>query len=506
MNKAYREVEQHMRETSAIGSAAGLVGWDQETMMPPKAAGSRAEQSAALAGVIHEKIVDPAIGRALKSLSKNPKDMSEAEKVCVREWLRDYMRAVKVPTELVQEIARVTTLAHEAWIRARKTSDFKVFAPWLEKIMRLTRKEAEHIGYEEHPYDALLDHYEPGMTVRQLDPVIAALQRGLAPIAKRLIGSKERPDTSLLRRRYPEADQEAICREVIKLMGLDMDAARLDRSAHPFCCGIAPTDVRITTRFDERWLPQALYGVIHESGHALYEQGLPEKSFGTPLAEGVSHGIHESQSRLWENLIGRGLPFVRLIHPMLKKRFPSQLSGVSARDLYRALGRVKSTPIRVEADEVTYNLHIALRYKLEKGLLVGKIKVRDLPGLWNEGMKELLGIKPRNDAEGVLQDTHWSQGLIGYFPTYLIGNLAAAQLWAAIRREVPCAEAMIARGKLSPVLEWLRTRIHRHGRRFSPAALIERATGESLNQRHFLDYIKTKYGGIYGIGEWTQAR
>ncbi|MBN1282651.1 MAG: carboxypeptidase M32 [Proteobacteria bacterium] len=499
MNRDYLEIERHMKEASAIGSAAGLLGWDQETMMPPKAAGSRAEQSAALAGVIHDKIVDKRIGRLLKGLARRPGRLSPDRRVCVREWLRDHTRAAKVPRELVQELARVTTLAHQAWIKARRARDFKAFSPWLRKVVALIRREAECVGYKGHPYDALLDQYEPGMTVEKLDPIVRGLAEGLAPIAKRLLASKNHPDNSILKRGYPEREQEALCRDVMEMLGVDAEASRMDRSVHPFCCGIAPTDVRITTRYDERWLPAALYGVIHESGHALYEQGLPAKHLGTPLAEAVSLGIHESQSRFWENVVGRSLPFARLIVPMLRKRFPRQMAKASPEEFYRALCRVKSTPIRVESDEVTYNLHIVLRYGLEKDLIAGEIGVDDLPGLWNEGMASLLGITPGDDAQGVLQDTHWSDGLIGYFPTYLIGNLAAAQLWARMRRDIPRAEAMIARGRLEPILGWLRERIHRHGRRYRTSELLERATGEPLDQRHFLDYVESKYGSIYGM-------
>ncbi len=502
MNTLYQACLSQMRETSAIGSAAGVVSWDQETMMPPAADGVRAEQMAALAGVIHERIVDPRLGKNLRALTKRPAGLTGAQRACVREWLRDHERSAKVPAVLVQEIARTASLSQAAWIKARKASDFAAFAPWLKKMVELKRREAKAIGYKKHPYDALVDGYEPGMTVAQLDPIIGGLLQGLVPIVKAIAHAPRKNSDALLRKDFPEAGQEAIGREVMQAIGVDLDASRLDRSAHPFCCGMAPTDVRITTRYATNWLPQALYGVIHESGHALYEQGLPVKHFGTPLCEAVSLGIHESQSRLWENVIGRGLPFVQFLLPRLRRLFPRQLKGVTAQEFYRAVNRVGASPIRVEADEVTYNLHIALRYELEKGLLEGSIRVPQLPKLWNARMRSYLGITPRNDAEGVLQDTHWAQGLIGYFPTYLLGNLNAAQLWMALRRDVKGVDSRIRSGDFSPILGWLRTNVHQHGRRYRPAELIRRATGRAPDPNFFLDALRAKYGEIYGIQRW----
>jgi carboxypeptidase Taq len=470
--------------------------------MPEAAAEARAEQLAALSGTIHEKITDPGLGRKLKNLRKNAAGLTSDERACVREWLRDHEMAVKLPEELVREMARVAALAQKAWIEARKRSDFKAFAPWLEKTIELKRREAKALGYKGIPYDALLDTYEPYMTAAELDPIIDELREGLVPIIRAIRESKRKPSGEVLTRHYPETDQEALCHEVMGAIGVDQKASRLDRSVHPFCCGMAPTDVRITTRFAKRWLPQALYGVIHESGHALYEQGLPFKHYGDPLGEAVSLGIHESQSRMWENLIGRSRPFVDFLMPKLRRRFKSQLKGVSAGEFYRALGRVKSTPIRVEADEVTYNLHILLRYEIEKGLIDGSIKVKELPKLWNDRMRHYLGITPKDDAHGVLQDTHWASGLVGYFPTYLLGNLYASQLWDRMRKDVPGIERKIAAGRFAPILGWLRKKVHVHGRRYPPVELIRRATGKAPSATYFLDYLRRKYGEIYGISSW----
>lgn len=503
MNPTYQKLLAQMKEISALAQVGGLLSWDQETMMPPAAAAARAEQSAAQAGVIHEKFTAPGVGEWLRELAAAPEKLSEDERVCVREWLRDYDKATKLPGELVRELASTASLAQEAWVKARKASDFSAFAPWLAKTIDLKRRQAKAYGYQGSPYDALLDDYEPGATVAKLDPLFEELRRGLVPIAAAIRNSKAAIDATLLMRRYPEAKQEALAREVMGRLGVDENATRLDRSAHPFCAGIAsPFDVRLTTRYDERWLPGSLYGVIHESGHALYDLGLDTKHAGTPLAEPVSLGIHESQSRFWENIVGRSRPFLRFLLPRLKRRFPRELRGAGVEALYRAVNRVAPSCIRVEADEVTYNLHVVLRYEIEKGLLAGELAVPELPSLWTEKMKALLGVRPKNNAEGVLQDVHWSSGLVGYFPTYTLGNLCAAQLWSAMRKDIRGAEGRIARGEFAPILSWLHEHIHRHGRRYDSAELIRRATGEEPDARHFLAYLREKFGGIYRIDRW----
>ena len=497
--ETYSRCLQRMKEIAALGAAAGLLGWDQETMMPKRASKARAEQSAALAGVIHERFIHPSIGEMLRQLADSPSDLAADHWVNVREWLHDYEKATRLPTELVKELAKTATLSQRAWITAREKSDFGIFSPWLKKMIGLKQRQAEAYGYEDIPYDALLDDYERGMTDKLLRPVIEEVRKGLVPMVAAIGESKLRPDVSFLARSYPEPKQEELCRELMAAMGVDEKASRLDRSVHPFCCGLDPTDVRITTRYNKKWLPQALYGVMHESGHALYEQGLEEKHSGTPLGEAVSLGIHESQSRLWENMIGRSRPFVSYIFPRLKKRFPTSLRGVGPEGFYRAINRVVPSPIRVEADEVTYNLHIALRYEIEKGFIAGEVRVDELPELWIEKMKRYLGIRPKNDAEGVLQDTHWAQGLVGYFPTYLLGNLYAAQWWHKLSKDIRVAEKKISRGEFGPILDWLRRNIHRHGRRYNAMELVERVTGRPLGASYFLNYLKKKYGRIYGV-------
>lgn len=488
-----------MKEISALAQAAGLVGWDQETMMPEKGTEARAEQEAALSGVIHEKIIDPKLGEMLRKLASESATLTEDERVCVREWLRDHEKSAKLPADLVRELSRVASLSYNAWVKARKESDFELYAPWLEKTLELKRRQADAVGYKNIPYDALLDDYEPYMTAEELDPIVNEARKKLVPIVQAICDSKVKIDGGVLTRRYPEAKQEELGRELLVALGLDMKAARLDRSVHPFCAGIAPGDVRITTRYDEKFLPESLYGVIHECGHALYDQGLDVKHLNTPLSEPVSLGIHESQSRLWEKIIGQSREFVSFVYPKLKKRFASQLKGFGPEKFYLAINRVEPSLIRTEADEVTYNLHVALRYELEKALIAGEIKVNDLPGIWNDKMEEYLGVRPSNDAEGVLQDIHWPHGSFGYFPTYLLGNIYAAQQWATICKKISGVKSKIARGDFAPILKWLNENIHRHGRRYTPVELIRVATGESPDAKYFIGYLKSKYGEIYKI-------
>jgi len=488
-----------MKEISSLSQVFALLHWDEDTMMPERGIDSRAEQAEALSGIIHEKIVSRSLGESLRALSADSSKLSEGERVCVREWLRDHDRSVKLPEKLVRELSSTATLSRKAWMEASRASDFAIFAPWLGKTVELKRRQAECLGYSGVPYDALLDDYEPHMTVAELDPIMENLRAGLVPLVAAIADSGVKNDLRALSLRYPAEKQEIVAREVMSAMGVDSTASRLDRSAHPFCSGISPTDVRITTRYNEKLFTSSLYGVIHESGHALYELGLPGEHARTPLAEAVSLGIHESQSRFWENVVGRSLPFVSWMMPKLKKLFPRQLRGIGAASFYRAINAVRPTSIRVEADEVTYNLHVVLRYEIEKALISGEAEVSGLPSLWNDKMREYLGIEPEDDASGVLQDIHWPSGLFGYFPTYSLGNLYSAQWWHRIRRDVSGVDKMIARGDFKPILSWLRSNIHSQGRRYPASELVVKATGRPLDAGHFICYLNEKYGDIYGV-------
>lgn len=500
--KAYPELIRRLREIHTLRGISAVVGWDEQVFMPPKGGEARAKHSALLATLEHDRQADPALGECLRACTNDPK-LSPAQKALVREARRDYDKATKIPGALVREISEVSVKAHAVWVEARKRNSFRSFAPLLSRLVRLRKDEAKALGFPKGgvAYDALLNQYEPGATVRELDPIFAQTREMTIAVLRRIAESRprlRRPDISILKRRFPIEGQEKLCSLLLNFMHFDLKAGRLDRSVHPFTTGIDIQDVRITTRYEERWLPGSLFGTIHETGHALYEQGLPLAHAGTPLGEFLSTGLHESQSRLWENQIGRSRAFWTFLFPKLRGLFRDTLKNVSLDDFYASINVVRPSFIRVEADEVTYNLHIIVRYELEKALFAGDIEVKDLPIVWNAKMKEYLGIVPRTDAEGVLQDTHWSLGSFGYFPAYLLGNLYAAQWMATLHRDFPDLDKRLARGDFLTVKKWLNEKIHRHGRRYSASELCRRVSGETLNPEHFGKYLKVKYGLLYG--------
>jgi carboxypeptidase Taq len=452
-----------------------------------------------MSGLTHDKFVSDEIGTLLDELAgpASTGALGPERAANVREVRRLYDREKKLPTELVQEIARTQSLAHEAWIAARKKSDFESFAPWLEKNIALQKKVAELVGYEKEPYDALIDMYEPGARAEEIAPVFRALREKTVPLVRAIAGTGRKP--AKIEGTFPEAKQREFAMLVARDMGFDFDAGRLDTSAHPFCSGLSPLDVRLTTRYDETDFRGALFGTMHEAGHGLYEQGFDPRHTYTPMAEAASTAIHESQSRMWENLVGRSRAFWTHYYPKLRAFFPGALDRLSLDDFYFAVNEVEPSFIRTEADEVTYNLHIMVRFEIEHGLFSGKISVSELPSLWNRKMEEYLGITPPNDAQGVLQDTHWSIGLFGYFPTYALGNLYAAQFFEAAKREIPDLEGKIARGDLLPLREWLRKRIHERGMFHRPKELCREVTGTTLDAGHFTRYLETKFGALYGL-------
>lgn len=492
--KAYPELIRRLHEIHTLRGISAVVGWDEQVSMPPKGNEARAKHSALLATLEHDRQTDPALGECLKACANDGK-LSPVQQALVREARRDYDKATKIPGELVREISELSVKAHAVWVEARKKNDFPSFAPLLSRLVSLRKQEAAALGYPKGgvPYDALLDQFEPGATVREIDPIFTRT-REITIAALRGIGkSGRKPDVSILKRRFPIEAQEKFSRLLLDVLHYDQQAGRLERSVHPFTTGIGIQDVRITTRYEERWLPGGLFGTIHETGHALYEQALPLAYAGTPLAEALSMGFHESQSRFWENQVGRSLPFWKFLFPRLKRFFPEALARVGLDDFYAAINAVRPSVIRVEADEVTYNLHIIVRYELEKALFANDLSVKDLPAAWNSKMKDYLGVVPRNDAEGVLQDIHWSSGSFGYFPTYLLGNLYAAQWMATLRKDFPDLDKRLARGDFLTVKKWLNEKIHRHGRRYPAAELCRRVSGETLNPEHFAKYLKTKF-------------
>ncbi len=498
MAKTYESLVTHLAECQSLSSTIALLEWDQETLMPHRGAARRADQLEVLSRIQHQKKTDRKVDDWLRELEARSAATPE-EKAVVRETRRLYDRDVKLPADLVAELAKTRSLATEVWKEARKKNDFPAFAPWIEKLFDLSRRKADAIGHGGTRYDALLDEYEPGMTSAALTAVFAELRKGLVPIVEAIRGSSRRPDTKALAGTYPAASQEAFCRRIAADIGFDFEAGRLDRSAHPFCTGFAPEDVRITTRYDEKDFRGALFGVIHEAGHAMYEQGLDPALATTPAGLARSLGVHESQSRLWENQVGRSRPFWKRWYPELAKAFPDPFSRVDPETFHFAINEVRPSLIRVEADEVTYNLHVILRFDIERDLVAGTLPVKDLPALWNERMSKDLGVRPKTDAEGVLQDIHWSIGLIGYFPTYTLGTLFSAQLYAKARKDVPGLEEGFAEGRFAPLLGWLRERIHRPASRYPTEELVQRAVGEKIAPATFLTYLREKYGPLYGF-------
>jgi carboxypeptidase Taq len=497
-DSAYDLVLELIREVHATQTVQYLLEWDLQTFMPHKGAGHRAAQIGVIAAVAHQKLTAAEMTELLARAEEQADGSDPVVATNLREIRRDHSRAARLPTALVQQIATATALAMEAWEKARAASDFALFAPHLEHLLDLKRQVAEHIGWQTEPYDALLDEFEPGARAADIQQTFAGLKRELVPLVAAISAAPRQPDTALLELPAAVEKQSFFNRSIAAAMGFDFEAGRMDISVHPFCSGFCPGDVRMTTRYAEREVAMSLFGVMHETGHALYEQGLDPAHTGTPMGSSVSLGIHESQSRLWENMIGRGRPFWEYFYPHFQAEFPAWRE-VRLEDWLFAVNTVRPSFIRVEADEVTYGLHIMLRFDLERHMLAGKLAVRDIPEAWNEGMRQLLGITPASDAQGCLQDVHWSIGLIGYFPTYALGNLYAAQFFAAANRAIPDLAQRIARGDLHSLLHWLRENIHRHGKRYRAAELVEVVTGGPLSHQPYIDYLKRKYQPLYGF-------
>jgi carboxypeptidase Taq len=498
---AYAQLIHRTKEAALLSSCGAVLGWDERTYMPRNGSALRGDQIALIARLTHEMTTDPKVGECLStversSLVANPES---PEAINVREIRRTYDRAVKLPKELVEELARVTTRAQQVWQEARGQDDFAAFRPWLEKIIGLKKREADAVGYKEHPYDALLDEYEPGATASRVRKVFAAVSAELVPLIAAIGQSKQVPPREILEGDFPVEAQQTFAREAAAAIGFDFEAGRLDVTTHPFCSGIGPGDCRITTRYNPRFFNEAFFGVLHEAGHGLYEQGLSAEHFGTPSGTYCSLGIHESQSRLWENQVGRGRPFWKHFFPKGQRAFPTALAGVSPDDFYFAINAVRPSFIRVEADEATYNLHIILRFELELALLTGDLKPADLPGAWSEKFSQMFGLTPADDRQGCLQDIHWSMGGLGYFPTYTLGNLYAAQLMAAARAQLPGLEDDFAQGEFGRLKGWLNDKVHKPGRSYRSDDLCRRVTGEGLRHERLISYLREKYGRLYEL-------
>ncbi|MBI3410073.1 MAG: carboxypeptidase M32 [Planctomycetes bacterium] len=499
--EAYDELIQRFKETRLLESIGGLVGWDERTYMPPRGSAHRAEQMALLAKLCHQKLTDRRIGELLIKLEQSPlvKDDESVQAVNIREIRRVYDRAVKLPESLVEELARVTTRAQNVWQEARKDNDFAAFAPWLEKVVHLKRQEAQAIGFKESPYDALLDEYEPGATASEITKVFAELRKDLVPLVQEVTSAKKKPRKDILSRDYALDRQHLFGQSAAAAIGFDFTSGRLDTTVHPFCSGIGPGDCRLTTRFHPREFNQGFFGILHEAGHGIYDQGLDADHFGTPMGSAVSLGIHESQSRLWENQVGRGRPFWEHFFPRLKQSFPGTMDDVSLDDWLFAINNVERSFIRVEADEANYNMHIIVRFELEQALIRGDLNPRDVPGAWNEKFRQSFELTPPSDAQGCLQDIHWSMGGLGYFPTYTLGNLYAAQLMEQARKDLGNLDDDFRRGDFAGLKTWLNDNVHRRGQKYRPRELCRRITGRPLSHGPLLKYLRQKYAELYEI-------
>lgn len=487
------------KQIQRIGQIAGWLHWDQMVNMPPKGLESRAEQLAFISGDIHRRITDPDFVGLLNELDFEKEQLDEDQQVNLREIKREVDKKIMVPQDLVEELTRHASKSHAAWERARQDSDFDQFAPHLERMLELKKQEAAAKGEPgQSAYDVMLDDFEIGMNEEKTAVILDDLRERLVPLVKKLIDQTPAGLPDLSGRSFSVPAQQEFARKLIGDIGFDFAGGRQDYSAHPFCIGELG-DVRITTRAYENDPIPCLFGMLHEAGHALYEQGAhPEHSL-TPLGSSVSLGVHESQSRFWENIIGRSRSFWKAYYPDFKKVFPKALDGVEMEGFYRYINRVEGSLIRVESDEATYNLHIILRFEIERDMFADRLAVKDLPEVWNQKMKQYLGIDVPDNAQGVLQDVHWAEGLMGYFPTYSLGNIFSAQIYEAACESLGDIPAMIEKREFAPLLDWLRTNIHRRGMRYGPEELIKRATGKAPSAEPLMRYLDGKFGDIYGF-------
>ena len=500
MPTALEKLDARLGDVADLRHAADLIEWDERVGMPPGGGPVHGEMQATVRRIAHEQFSAPAVGDLIAAAQHELRDANpdgvEARRVAVT--ARDYRKATQVPAAFVAEQAQVVSAAQHAWGDARAASSFAAFLPHLEKVIALKRQYVTFFPPGAHPYDTLLDDYEPGLTTADVQAIFTVLRPAQVALLK-AIAARPRIDDAVLRQPYAESGLLEFAVEVATAFGFDWTRGRQDKSTHPFATSFGSDDVRITTRFMERYPFSLLFGTLHETGHALYEQGVGKAHHRTQLEGGASLGVHESQSRLWENLVGRSRPFWEHFYPKLQSRFAGQLGGVPLEQFYRAINMVQPSLIRVEADEATYNMHVMMRVELEIALVEGALAPADLPGAWNRLMDEYLGVRPTDDASGVLQDIHWSAGLLGYFGTYTLGNLISAQLWERVNQAHPTLDDDIRRGDFSALLSWLRSEIHQHGRTFTPQELVQRAAGSRIDPAPYLRYLERKYGEIYGL-------
>lgn len=501
---SFQELCRRVRETTYLKTTAAALDWDQQTYLPSQGAQYRAEQQTFLAGEIHKRQTAPELMELLNELhsslaGSDPSDMA----VTVTELKRECEKKQKLPQKLVEELASTTSLGQQVWQAARKANDFSSFAPTLEKIFQLKREECEAVGYDDLPYDVLLDDYEPATSTREVEKVLNDLRDELVPLVAEIADAQRRPNAQILHRSFPVDQQSELGHIASSQIGFDYGSGRLDIAHHPFCTELGPMDTRITTRYDESFFSPAFFGTLHEAGHGIYEQGLRKDQYGFPPGHYCSLGIHESQSRMWENLVGRSHGFWKYFYPQTQSKFNESLQDVSLDEFFGAVNAVQPSLIRVEADEATYNLHIIIRFQLENALINGELSVAELPAAWNEKYQTFLGIKPDSDANGVMQDIHWGAGLIGYFSTYSLGNIYASQFFETAKTELGDLEAMFAQGDFLPLKNWLNEKIHQRGQSVKPQELVENVTGSKLSHRHLIQHLRDKLTPIYGLTQST---
>jgi len=500
MGENLGRLRERLADISRLREAGAVLGWDRQTYMPPAGAASRAAQLSTIERMAHELFIDDVTGELLEAARAelNGAAPESDDASLVRVTTRDYENDRKLPPTFVREMTEHSVLAQQIWIEARENNDFRTFMPALAGTIDLARRMADYLGYEGEMYDALLDVFEPGMKTERVAALFAELKSELVPLVAAIAERSDRVDDAVLHQSFDERLQEEFGTMMAEKFGFDFQRGRLDRTVHPFAVGFTRNDVRITTRFDPNFLTSSLFSTLHEAGHGMYEQGIGASLEGTPLAHGTSLGVHESQSRLWENIVGRSLDTWQHFYPLLQETFP-QLDDIDLQTFYGAINRVYPSLIRVEADEVTYNLHIMLRFEMERELLAGAYPLAEAPEVWNEKMRSYFGVTPPNDTQGILQDVHWSGGMMGYFPTYTIGTVLSAQLFDAARRAYPTIPEEMRAGEFGNLHGWLTENIYQHGSKFQPEELIVRATGEPLQTRSYIGYLKTKFGDLYGL-------
>jgi carboxypeptidase Taq len=497
----YREYHEIMAKAADLNYAGAVLGWDQEVGMPPKGAEARGRQLSTLASEAHRMLTSDRLQFLLDELGTyfdNIGDRDSDEACNVRLSRLDMEKNKKLPAEFVEELSKLTSLSFNAWVEAREKNDYSVFAPFLDRMIALKRRQADLYGYDAHPYDALLNEYERGSTTAALDPFFSQIKEQLSGLLQRIRQADQVSDAPL-RGHFPKEKQWAFSLAVLERMGFDFSAGRQDYSEHPFTTSFSPGDVRITTRLDVQNMASLLWSSIHEGGHALYEQGLPEKFYGLPLSEAAGLAVHESQSRLWENCMGRSLPFWRHFFPMLQESYPEHFADIDLESFYKACNRVSPSLIRTEADEVTYHFHVMIRYELEKALMDGSLTSADLKQAWNDRYEQYLGIRPTDDKTGILQDVHWSHGMMGYFPTYSMGSFLAVQLFEEARQQLSDFDYLTATGQFGELLAWLRKNVHGYGRRYTSTELCTRITGRVPDVATFVQYATEKYTAIYNL-------